>query len=167
MVAHCGRRGGPISLGWIPISPLSPGVQSWYVAGNLFNSLLTIDGELNYVPELAESWDILENGQVYVFHLRQGVKFIDGADFDAEVVRWNYQRILDPPAPLRYSPDRQRMPTACRGGSTPTGPFTEPRRALLTQDFGVHPAPREARPDSAEWSPEGPRQRIWLACRRG
>jgi ABC-type transport system substrate-binding protein len=86
------------------------------VAGNLFNSLLTIDSELNYAPELAESWDILENCQVYVFHLRQGVKFIDGAEFDAEVVRWNYQRILDPPAPLRYSADRQRMPTACRGG---------------------------------------------------
>jgi ABC-type transport system substrate-binding protein len=96
MVAHCGWRGRPISLGWIPISPLSPGVQSWYVAGNLFNSLLTIDGELNYAPELAESWDILENGQVYVFHLRRGVKFIDGAEFDAEVVRWNYQRIMDP-----------------------------------------------------------------------
>ena len=51
---------------------ISPGVQSWYVAGNLFNSLLTIDSELNYVPDLAESWEILENGKVYVFHLRKG-----------------------------------------------------------------------------------------------
>ena len=64
--------------------------------GNLFNSLLTIDAELNYVPDLAESWDILEDGKVYVFHLRKGVKFHDGSDFDAEVVRWNYQRIMDP-----------------------------------------------------------------------
>jgi ABC-type transport system substrate-binding protein len=31
-----------------------------------------------------------------VFHLRQGVKFHDGTDFDAEVVRWNYQRLMDP-----------------------------------------------------------------------
>ena len=75
---------------------ISPGVQSWYVEGNLFNSLLTIDSELNYVPDLAESWEILENGKVYVFHLRKGVKFTDGTDFDAEVVRWNYQRIMDP-----------------------------------------------------------------------
>jgi peptide/nickel transport system substrate-binding protein len=75
---------------------LSPGIQAWHVVGNLFNSLLTIDAELNYVPDLAESWDILEDGKVYVFHLRQGVKFHDGSDFDAEVVRWNYQRIMDP-----------------------------------------------------------------------
>ena len=75
---------------------LSPGIQAWHVVGNLFNSLLTIDAELNYVPDLAESWDILEDGKVYVFHLRKGVKFHDGSDFDAEVVRWNYQRIMDP-----------------------------------------------------------------------
>jgi len=31
-----------------------------------------------------------------VFHLRQGVKFHDGTDFNAEVVRWNYQRTIDP-----------------------------------------------------------------------
>ena len=66
------------------------------VVGNLFNSLLTIDADLNYVPDLAESWEVLEDGKVYVFHLRQGVKFHDGTDFDAEVVRWNYQRIMDP-----------------------------------------------------------------------
>jgi ABC-type transport system substrate-binding protein len=75
---------------------LSPGIQAWHVVGNLFNSLLTIDAELNYVPDLAESWEILEDGKVYVFHLRQRVKFHDGSDFDAEVVRWNYQRIMDP-----------------------------------------------------------------------
>jgi glutathione transport system substrate-binding protein len=33
---------------------------------------------------------------VYVFHLRKGVKFHDGSDFDAEAVRWNYQRTMDP-----------------------------------------------------------------------
>jgi len=75
---------------------VSPGIQAWHVVGNLFNSLLTIDAELNYVPDLAESWDVLEDGKVYVFHLRKGVKFHDGSDFDAEVVRWNYQRIMDP-----------------------------------------------------------------------
>lgn len=75
---------------------LSPGIQAWHVVGNLFNSLVTIDTELNYVPDLAESWDVLEDGKVYVFHLRKGVKFHDGTDFDAEAVRWNYQRIMDP-----------------------------------------------------------------------
>jgi len=75
---------------------LSPGIQAWHVVGNLFNSLLTIDADLNYVPDLAESWDILEVGKVYVFGLRKGVKFHDGTDFDADAVRWNYQRTMDP-----------------------------------------------------------------------
>src|SRR5688572_1975329 len=95
------KSGGTLRVAWeadiTGLDPyISPGVQSWYVAGNLFNSLLTIDSELNYVPDLAESWEILENGTVYVFHLRKGVKFSDGTDFDAEAVHWNYQRIMDP-----------------------------------------------------------------------
>jgi ABC-type transport system substrate-binding protein len=95
------KPGGTLRVAWeadiTGLDPyISPGVQSWYVVGNLFNSLLTIDAQLNYVPDLAESWEILENGKVYVFHLRKGVKFHEGSDFDAEVVRWNYQRIMDP-----------------------------------------------------------------------
>jgi ABC-type transport system substrate-binding protein len=95
------KSGGTLRVAWeadiAGMDPhVSPGAQAWYVIGNLFNSLLTIDAELNYVPDLAASWDILEDGKVYVFHLRHGVKFHDGTDFDAEVVRWNYQRIIDP-----------------------------------------------------------------------
>jgi hypothetical protein len=34
-----------------------------------------------------------ENGEVYVFRLRQGMKFRAGRDFDAAAVAWNFQRI--------------------------------------------------------------------------
>jgi ABC-type transport system substrate-binding protein len=95
------KPGGTLRVAWeadiTGLDPyISPGVQSWFVVGNLFNSLVTIDAELNIVPDLAESWEVLENSKVFVFHLRKGVKFHDGTDFDAEVVRWNYQRIMDP-----------------------------------------------------------------------
>src|SRR5882724_8951339 len=95
------KPGGTLRVAWeadvTGLDPhLSTGIQAYFVVGNLFNSLVTIDAELNYVPDLAESWDVLEDGKVYVFHLRQGVKFHDGTDFDAEVVRWNFQRIVDP-----------------------------------------------------------------------
>src|SRR5919108_543255 len=95
------KPGGTLRVAWeadiTGLDPyISPGVQSWFVVGNLFNSLVTIDAELNIVPDLAESWEMLENSQVYIFHLRKGVKFHDGTDFDAEAVRWNYQRIMNP-----------------------------------------------------------------------
>ena len=46
-------------------------------------------------PCLAESWDISEDGLTYTFHLRQGVKFHDGTDFNASVVEFNVRRIWD------------------------------------------------------------------------
>jgi len=65
----------------------SVGLQAFYIKGNLFNTLVTVDAQLNFVPELAESWEVQEQGKVYVFRLRKGVKFHDGTDFDAEAVR--------------------------------------------------------------------------------
>ena len=97
------KAGGTLRVAWeADLSGIDPhvssGLQAYRVVGNLFNSLVSIDAALNYVPDLAESWEILENSKVYVFHLRQGVKFHDGTDFDAEVVRWNYRRSTDPEA---------------------------------------------------------------------
>jgi nickel transport system substrate-binding protein len=50
-------------------------------------------GELK--PHLAESWDISEDGKEYVFHLRQNVKFSDGTSFNAEIVKKNFDTILE------------------------------------------------------------------------
>ncbi len=50
----------------------------------------------NIVPALAKSWDVLDDGRTYVFHLEEGVKFHDGTDFDAAAAKWNIDRILDP-----------------------------------------------------------------------
>jgi peptide/nickel transport system substrate-binding protein len=95
------KSGGTLRVAWeadvTGLDPaISPGLQAFYLKGNLFNTLVTVDANLNVVPELAESWDVREDGKVYVFHLRQGVKFHDGTDFDAEAVRWNMQFIRDP-----------------------------------------------------------------------
>ncbi len=54
------KSGGTLRVAWeadiTGLDPyISPGIQSWHVVGNLFNSLLTIDSELNFVPDLAES----------------------------------------------------------------------------------------------------------------
>ena len=98
------RYGGTLRVAWeADITGLDPhtssGLQAQWMVGNIFNSLVTIDEQLNYIPELAESWDIKDGGKTYVFHLRKGVKFHDGTDFNAEAVQFNFLRItarLDP-----------------------------------------------------------------------
>ena len=58
--------------------------------------LRTDAGELKIVPDLAKSWEVLDEGRTYVFHLHEGVTFHDGTDFDAQAAKWNIDRILDP-----------------------------------------------------------------------
>ncbi|MCQ4086531.1 nickel ABC transporter substrate-binding protein [Saccharibacillus sp. JS10] len=50
------------------------------------------DGKLE--PALAESWDISKDGKTYTFKLRPNVKFSDGSDLNAEVVKKNFDAVL-------------------------------------------------------------------------
>ena len=47
----------------------------------------------DFVPDLAESWDVSADGKVYTFHLRQGVKFHDGTPFNATAVEYSFERL--------------------------------------------------------------------------
>jgi peptide/nickel transport system substrate-binding protein len=47
------------------------------------------------VNALAESWEVSEDGLIYTFHLREGVKFHDGTPFNAEAVAFNVRRLID------------------------------------------------------------------------
>lgn len=76
----------------------APGYETFWMWNSLFNSLLSLTPppELKVVPELAKSWDVLDDGKTYVFHLVEGVKFHDGTDFDAHAAKWNFDRVLAP-----------------------------------------------------------------------
>ena len=59
-------------------------------------TLLIADKEGNPQPQLATDWEISDDGLEYTFHLREGVTFHDGTVMDAEAIKWNLDRILDP-----------------------------------------------------------------------
>jgi peptide/nickel transport system substrate-binding protein len=66
------------------------------VYNNIYGKLVDIDAKFGSVPQLAQAWEIKNGGLTYVFKLRRGVKFHDGSDFTAEVVKWNFDRMRDP-----------------------------------------------------------------------
>ncbi len=79
---------------------LDPHLTTDNISGGLvnevFGGLVTLDLDLNVVPDLAESWDISPDGRVYTFHLRPDAKFHDGKPVTARDVRWSLERVADP-----------------------------------------------------------------------
>jgi ABC-type transport system substrate-binding protein len=67
-------------------------------------------------PGLATEWAPVDgDGKRWIFKLRQGVKFHDGTDFDADAVVWNLEKIMNDKSP-QFDPkqaaqSRQRVPT--------------------------------------------------------
>ncbi len=55
--------------------------------------LVELDGT-RVTPSLAQSWDILENGKTIVFHLRKDVRFSDNTPFNADAVKFTYDRLV-------------------------------------------------------------------------
>lgn len=62
------------------------------VYANIFEGLTRFGPEGSIQPGLADSWDVEEEGRVYIFHLRDGVSFHDGAEFSAEDVVFTLDR---------------------------------------------------------------------------
>jgi len=61
-----------------------------------WNRLVRFDEGSIINPELATSWEWAPDGKSLTFHLRQGVKFHDGTDFDAEAVKFNLDLVIPP-----------------------------------------------------------------------
>ncbi|AQQ51889.1 ABC transporter substrate-binding protein [Planococcus lenghuensis] len=73
--------------------------ESIRITHNVFETLLEYDHNLELQPKLATEWESSEDGLTWTFQLREGVKFHDGTDFNAEAVVFNWERWMDPENP--------------------------------------------------------------------
>src|SRR5690625_3219988 len=98
--ADKGEEGGELiiaaSADAVSLDPAgSNDVPSSNVQENIYESLTKQDENMEVQPSLATEWEAVEDN-VWEFKLREGVKFHDGTDFNAEVVKANIDRIIDP-----------------------------------------------------------------------
>ena len=61
-----------------------------------FETLVTHAEDNSIVGQLAEKYDIENDGKTYVFTLKKGVKFHNGKEMTAEDVKWSFERTMDP-----------------------------------------------------------------------
>jgi ABC-type transport system substrate-binding protein len=79
-------------------------VDDFLVARNICEGLTLYDPQtLEPIPALAESWELSDDGLVYTFKLRQGVTFTDGSTFDANDVKFSFDRAADPNIGTSYT----------------------------------------------------------------
>ena len=99
------RRGGTLRVGfYIEAATMDPHLSGSkidrQVYHNLYDPLLVLDVKLGLQPGLAESWT-QPDGKTLVFKLQRGVKFHDGTDFNAEVAKFNFNRMKTDPKSVR------------------------------------------------------------------
>lgn len=78
--------------------------ESSRVTKQILETLVEFDRDSFYVgPGLAHDWDISDDGLSYTFYLREGIKFHDGTDFNADAVIFNFERWADPEHPYHFA----------------------------------------------------------------
>jgi len=66
---------------------------TWFIFQNTAQALVGFKpGTTEIVPQLATSWTVSPDGKTYTFKLRRGVTFTDGAPFNAQAVKFSYDR---------------------------------------------------------------------------
>jgi peptide/nickel transport system substrate-binding protein len=105
VVVGCGGGGAPQSNtppGTLYVAlddeppELDPNLSTAYVdrqvMASLYDKLVDINQQSEIVPMLAQSYEVSDDDLVYTFHLRKGIKFHDGTEFNAEAVKYNLDR---------------------------------------------------------------------------
>ncbi len=83
------------------ISTLDPAIgydwQNWSMIKTLFNGLMDYaPGTYNLEPDLAESFEISDDGLVYTFRLRENVKFHNGRLLTSQDIKYSIERAVNP-----------------------------------------------------------------------
>jgi ABC-type transport system substrate-binding protein len=65
-------------------------------AQQIYSGLVTLDRDLRVVPDIAESWQVLDGGRTYLFKIRANARFHSGRQVTAQDVKYSIERAADP-----------------------------------------------------------------------
>ncbi len=66
------------------------------IVGGIFSGLVKLDTNLQVVPDMAESWEVSDDGTVFTFTLKDNALFHDGRPVTAEDFKYSWERALHP-----------------------------------------------------------------------
>jgi peptide/nickel transport system substrate-binding protein len=79
------------------------------VGDQIYSGLVGVDKDLNFIGELAQSWEFSKDCRDLTFRLRPGVKWHDGQPFTADDVVFTWQTIIDPKVPSPYKSEYEKV----------------------------------------------------------
>ncbi len=86
---------------------IDPALNSAVDGGNMllhsFECLLAMDENGQLIPGQAESYEVSEDGLTWTFHLREGLKWSDGSDLNANDFVYSWKRVCDPMVAAPYA----------------------------------------------------------------
>lgn len=93
-------RAGVLRLVAPPPETLDPALagdlDSAQFVYKVFSGLVSLDEDLEVQPDLAEGWEVSDDGRTYTFYLRKDARFHDGRAITADDVRYSLERACDP-----------------------------------------------------------------------
>ena len=66
------------------------------VVVEIFSGLVALDSDLRLVPDVAERWEVSDDGKTYTFYIRENAKFHDGDRVTAQDFKWSMERAAHP-----------------------------------------------------------------------
>ncbi len=77
--------------------------NSFIMQSMCIGGLTQLDKDAQAQPDLAESWDVSEDGLTYTFHLRDGIKWSNGEPVTAADFVYGWQRLVSPDLASEYN----------------------------------------------------------------
>ena len=94
------RTGGVLRRLWSDPPTLDPHLSgdttSAGVVVEIYSGLVALNTDLQLVPDVADRWEISEDGKIYTFYIRDNARFQDGKPITASDFKWSLERAASP-----------------------------------------------------------------------